>query len=196
MRRVARRDAHAEVERVTLLPPPAARLATRSRIASVMRTARSAAFGTGTGSLKNTIIPSPVKRSRVPSWREDQLAHRGVILAQHRHDLLRLGRFGERSEAAQVEEHHRDLPPVATQRVLGAAGDDQLGELRREEALEPTQAAELLQLFVDALLKGRVPFARARPPGLPAAAPRPEARGRHARFLSRSPPDRRRFRGA
>ena len=33
-----------------------------------MRAARTAGSGTGMGSLKNTIMPSPVKRSRVPSW--------------------------------------------------------------------------------------------------------------------------------
>ena len=39
----------------------------RSRMATAMRIARSAGLGTSTGSLKKTIIPSPVKRSSVPS---------------------------------------------------------------------------------------------------------------------------------
>ena len=38
-----------------------------SRMATAMRTARAAASGTGTGSLKKIIMPSPVKRSSVPS---------------------------------------------------------------------------------------------------------------------------------
>ena len=36
-------------------------------MASAMRMARSAGSGTGTGSLKKIIMPSPVKRSSVPS---------------------------------------------------------------------------------------------------------------------------------
>ena len=46
---------------------PTASSATRSRMAAAMRTARSAGSGTGTGSLKKIIMPSPVKRSSVPS---------------------------------------------------------------------------------------------------------------------------------
>ena len=61
---------------------------------------------------------------------EDQLAHLRVVLAQHAHDLLGLRRLGEGGEAAEVEEDDRHLAPVRAERILGAAGDDQLGELR------------------------------------------------------------------
>ena len=80
-----------------------------------------------------------------------------MVLAQHAHHLLGLGRLGEGGEAAQVEEHDGDLAAVALQRILGAAGDDQLGELRREEALEPRQPLELGDLLAHALLQRRVP---------------------------------------
>ena len=73
--------------------------------------------------------------------RQDQPAHLRVVLAQHAHDLLRLGGLRERGEAAQVEEDHRDLAAVALERILGVAGHDQLGELGREEALAAARAA-------------------------------------------------------
>ena len=89
---------------------------------------------------------------------EDELAHLRVILAQHRHQLLGLGRLGERGEAPEVEEHDDDLAPVGLQRVLGAAGHDQLGELRREEALEPAELLHLGDLLLHALLEQTVPL--------------------------------------
>src|SRR5712692_11363528 len=78
---------------------------------------------------------------------QDQLAHGGVVLAQHRHDFLGLGGLGKSREAAEVEEDHGDLAPVAFERILRAAGDDHLGELGREEALELAQAIELADLL-------------------------------------------------
>ena len=48
--------------------PPAAR-ATASRISTAILTARSAGSGQGSGSLKNTMMPSPAKWSSVPSER-------------------------------------------------------------------------------------------------------------------------------
>jgi hypothetical protein len=43
----------------------------------------------------------------------DDLAERAVILAQHLHYLLRFGRFGKRSEAAQIAEDNRHIAAVA-----------------------------------------------------------------------------------
>ena len=80
-----------------------------------------------------------------------------MVLAQHAHDLLGLGGLGEGGEAAEVEEHHGHLAPVGLERVLGAAGHDQLGELGREEALEPAQPLELGDLLLDPLLERPVP---------------------------------------
>jgi hypothetical protein len=76
-----------------------------------------------------------------------------VVVAQHGHDLLGLGGLREGGEAAQVEEHHRDLAPVALERVVGVAGEDQLGELGREEALQPPQTIELADLVGHPLLE-------------------------------------------
>ena len=84
---------------------------------------------------------------------EDQAAGRGVVVAQHHHDLLGLRGFGKGREAAEVEEHHRDLPTVALQRIARAPRDDELGELRGEEALEPAHALELPDLLRHALLE-------------------------------------------
>ena len=68
-RGVALGHADAEAQRVTALGPgrrraPPPRRASRSPSLA----ARSAASGQGNGSLKNTIMPSPVKRSSVPSY--------------------------------------------------------------------------------------------------------------------------------
>ena len=90
--------------------------------------------------------------------RKDQLAHLGVVLAEHAHHLLGLGRLGEGGEASQVEEHDGDLAPVGLQGIVGAARHDELGELRREEALEAAELLELAHLLLDAPLERPVPL--------------------------------------
>ena len=60
----------------------------------------------------------------------DQVAERGVVLAQDPHDLLRLGRLGECGEPPQVAEDDDDLASVAVQERLVARVDDEIGELR------------------------------------------------------------------
>ena len=82
---------------------------------------------------------------------EDQLAHLGVVLPEDHHQLLGLGGFGEGREAAEVEEDDRHFPAVRLQGVLRAPRHDQLGELGREEALEPAQPLELAHLLGDLL---------------------------------------------
>src|SRR2546425_3349146 len=67
---------------------------------------------------------------------EDEPAHLCVVLAQYPHDLFGFGGLRERREPAEVEEDHRDLAPVALERVLRVAAHNQLRELRGEEALE------------------------------------------------------------
>jgi hypothetical protein len=89
--------------------------------------------------------------------RQDVPSHHRVVFAQHAHDLLGLGRLGEGGEPAEIEEDHRDLAPVALERVLGLAAHDQLGELGGEKALEPLEPVELRQLLLDPLLEGPVP---------------------------------------
>ena len=88
-------------------------------------------------------MPSPVKRSSVPSCSSTSAPIAAWYSPSTRHHVLGIGGLGERGEAAQVEEDDGDLAPVALQRIVGAAGDDQLGELRREEALQPADLLEL-----------------------------------------------------
>ena len=76
-----------------------------------------------------------------------------VVLAQHRHHLLGLGGFGEGGEAAQVAEHDGDVAAVAFEQLLAARRQHQLGDLRREEALQPGHALDLAELLGDALLQ-------------------------------------------
>ena len=102
------------------------------------------------------MMPSPAKRSSVPSCSRISRPIAAWYSPQHAHHLLGLGGLGERGEAAQVEEDDGDLAPVALERVLGAAGDDQLGELRREEALQPADLLELRDAVLDALLERAV----------------------------------------
>src|SRR5262249_38971107 len=92
--------------------------------------------------------------------REDQTPHLGVVLTQHTHDLFGLGRLREGGEAVQVEEHHGHLTPMSLQGIVGAAGHNELGELRREEALETTQALELGYLVGDTALERLVPLSQ------------------------------------
>src|SRR4030095_7978047 len=66
-------------------------------------------------------------------------------------------------DAAQPHEHDVRLARVRPQRIVGAAGHDELGELRREEALEPAQALELGYLFGDAPLERLVPLRQLAP---------------------------------
>ena len=79
-----------------------------------------------------------------------------MILAQHRHHLLGLGGLGEGGEAAQVAEHDGDVAAVAVEQLLAARGQHQLGDLRREEALQPRHALDLAELLGDALLEALV----------------------------------------
>ena len=102
------------------------------------------------------MMPSPVKRSSVPSCSSTSAPIAAWYSPSTRHHVLGLGVLGERREAAQVEEDDRDLAPMALERVLGAAGDDQLGELRREEALQPADLLELADAVRDALLERAV----------------------------------------
>ena len=44
--------------------------------------------------------------------------------------------LGERREAAQVAEHHRDLAPVAFERIAVCFRSNHLRNLRRQEALQ------------------------------------------------------------
>src|SRR5438552_3275073 len=49
---------------------------------------------------------------------------------------------------------------MTAQRVVGATGDDELGQLRREEALELRQPSDVRDLLRDSLLKRGGPFGK------------------------------------
>src|SRR4029079_11154871 len=63
----------------------------------------------------------------------DETADRVVELAEHAHQLLPLAGVDEGPPAAQVDEDHRDLPPMAAQDRLVARRDDRFCQLGREE---------------------------------------------------------------
>ena len=81
----------------------------------------------------------------------DEIAERCVVLPEHLHHVLGLDRLGERREAAQVAEDDGDLAPVALEERVVARRDDELGELRRQEAAQPPEALELVDLLAHAL---------------------------------------------
>jgi len=55
------------------------------------------------------IAGEPLEGALVPG---DEGPDRGVIVAQQAHHVLGVGLLGERGEAVQVTEEHRDLAPV------------------------------------------------------------------------------------
>src|SRR5207302_10610458 len=79
-----------------------------------------------------------------------------VIRAQDADDLLRLGGLGKGGEPAQVDEHDGDVAAMGLEGVGGTAGHDQLGEVRREEALETPERLELGDLLRDTPLQGLI----------------------------------------
>src|SRR6516164_7910145 len=102
-----------------------------SRIASAILTARSAGSGIGTGSLKNTMMPSPENWSSVPSnWLTSGPS--AMVFAQEVEHLLGLGGLREGGVAAQIGEHDDDLAAVAFEDLLVPLRADQFGELRCE----------------------------------------------------------------
>src|SRR4029453_7701123 len=80
-----------------------------------------------------------------------------VVLAQDRHRHLWLSGLRKGREAAQVAEDDRDLATVALEEGLVAGRDDQVGDLRRKETLQPPHPVELGDLFLDPLLELSVP---------------------------------------
>src|SRR5712691_5524118 len=128
--RVALRDADPEVQLVPPLAPPAQER--RHAVTHRQRHPDGALGGVGHWNRvieedHHAVAGEALERALVL---EDELAHLSVVLAQDAHDLLRLRGLRERGEPAEVEERDRDLPTVGLERVVGAAGDDQLGELR------------------------------------------------------------------
>src|ERR1051325_3630185 len=100
-------------------------VAAASRIAIDMLTARAAASGIGTGSLKNTMMPSPENWSSVPSYFATSGPNAPWYSRRKVQDLLGLSGLSEGGIAAQIAEHDDDLAAVAFQDLLVALRDDQ-----------------------------------------------------------------------
>src|SRR5437762_3294564 len=128
--RVALRDADPEVQLVPALAPPA-----QERRHAVTHRQRHPNGALGRVGHWNRVIEEDhhavageaLERALLL---EDELAHLSVVLAQDAHDPLRLRGLRERGEPAKIEKGDRDFPAVGLERVVGAAGEDQLGELR------------------------------------------------------------------
>ena len=118
-----------------------------------MRAARWPGSSTGIGSLKKIMMPSPAKRSSVPSCSAMSGAHRGVVLAQHRLHLLGLGAVGERREAAQVDEHVADLAAMRREDRALAGGEDRVGDRGEKKRFSRPSRSISLDLLGDARLE-------------------------------------------
>jgi len=89
--------------------------------------------------------------------RGDDRPHRGVIIAEQRHDLLRLGALGKPGKATQVAEYDDDLAAMAFEDAFIALRDDQLGQLRREKPFQSSGALEFGELRRDPRFQFAVP---------------------------------------
>src|SRR6516165_280855 len=127
-----------------------------SRIAIAILTARSAGSGQGTGSLKNTMIPSPENWSERSFILADQRSQRAVVFSQEVQDFLGFGSLGEGGVAAQIAEHDDDLAAMAFKDFLVALRDNEFGQLRREKPLQPPNPSQFLDLLGNPRLKPTV----------------------------------------
>ena len=155
--RVALRDPHAEVQGVVPAGPSLGQF--RDAAAHRQRHADRALRCVGAVERVVEDDHEPVAREALERAVEavDEVAERGVVLAQHGHDVLRLHGLGEAREAAQVAEDDGDLATVAAQEGVVAGRDHELRELRRQEAPQPAEALEGLDLRLDPLLELAVP---------------------------------------
>src|SRR5215213_9062791 len=95
-----------------------------SRIAIAILTALSAGLRHGTGSLKNTMIPSPENWSSVPSNWLTRGPSAPWYSRRKSRTSLGFGGLGEGGIAAQVTEHHDNLEAVAFKDLLIALRND------------------------------------------------------------------------
>ena len=147
-------------------PPCRPARRTRSRMATDIRIARSGASSIGSGSLKKTISPSPVNRSSVPSYAKISSPSASWYSREDAHHLLGLARLGERREAAKVAEDHDDLPAMAAAgRSSSPESITSVDELGGEEAAQPVDPLQVLDLGLDPRLQLGVPLPQLR--GLP-----------------------------
>jgi hypothetical protein len=86
--------------------------------------------------LKKTRIPSPAKGLERSAIVRDELADRLVVRAEHLEQLFGRSRFGERRETAQIGEQTADVGAMSREQLFALLRGDELGDLRREEALQ------------------------------------------------------------
>ena len=80
-----------------------------------------------------------------------------MVLAQEVENLFGLGGLGERGVAAQIAEHYDNLAAVTFEDFLVALGDNQLGKLRCQKALQPSDPSEFVDLGRNPRLQLPVP---------------------------------------
>ena len=108
-------------------------------------------------------MPSPAKRSSVPSYLADQGAHRRMVFAQHGLHLLGLGRIGERREAAQVDEHVADLAPMRREdRFLARRRGSHRTTAGAKKRFSADMRSSSVTCCADALFELGVPFLQRR----------------------------------
>src|SRR4051794_6744365 len=121
-----------------------------------MRTARSEASGTGIGSLKNTIIPSPEKWSSVPSDAAT-IGPSALWYSRSSSSTSSGSAVSEGGKPAQIAEHDDDVAAMGLKNVFVAARNDQFGELRREKPLQLSHPLQFSKLRRDPVLQLPVP---------------------------------------
>src|SRR5262249_47211990 len=103
---------------------------------NAMRIASSSWWSTASGSLKNTIRPSPAKCSSVPWWIGTSSPIRPVVVTQQLHRLLGSRALGERGRPPEISEQARDIRSMTREQLLPAIAREELRNLRRHEACE------------------------------------------------------------
>jgi hypothetical protein len=73
--------------------------------------------------------------------------------AQQRHHVFRVRTFGKTREAAQIAKECGNLSTMAFELLLAARRDDQVGDLRRQEAPQPSHLFYFAFLVGDALFE-------------------------------------------
>ena len=133
-RRVPRRDPDTESELVALLLPgfgqlaePLAHHACHTDRLQLVALDRERIVEPHHHSVAREVLEGAVVR-------DDELAHRPLVLAKQTEDLLGFRRLGEGGEPAKVQEDDRDLPPMSIEHLRALLARDQRCDLRREEA--------------------------------------------------------------
>src|SRR5215216_575813 len=132
-RRVTERDADAETERVAALAPCLDQLVEALAHSQGHAHRAFGMVGTRHGIIEqdeDAVAGEALQGSFIA---KDELAHRLVVLTQHRHHFFRLGDLGETGKAADVAEHHRHFPAMTLQQI-GFGRGDEFGDLRCQEA--------------------------------------------------------------